>query len=225
MTKPTETGRRSKKYFIMAGVAAIAIALAGVYVIVGPNGNITGPQSCDIEMAAAKAAKPFATGEVAAFRPAEKPLELSDLKFSGPDGKPVAMTEFKDRTILFNVWATWCAPCRKEMPALDQLQADMGNDNFKVVAVNLDRGSDEKPKAFLKEIGVSHLDFYSDPSNKLLIALRGKARATGLPTTMLVGPSGCEVGTMYGPAEWASDEAKSLISAIVSATSAGTEAN
>lgn len=225
MTKPTETGQRPKRRLILAGIASITAVLAAVYVIVGPNGNMIGAQSCQIELTAAKAVKPFATGEVAAFIPATKPLGLSELTFNGLDGNPVVMSEFKGRTVLLNLWATWCAPCRKEMPALDKLQAEMGGEAFEVVAVNLDRGGAEKPKAFLKEIGVSQLGFYNDPTNRLLKDLRTKARATGLPTTILVGPSGCEIGTMYGPAEWASDEAKALVSAILQTNAAPAEAN
>ncbi len=215
MTKPPESGQRPKRRLFAVALAGAAAALAAVYVIAGQNGNLVGAQSCQLELASAKAAKPFAKGEVAAFLPAQKPLDLSELTFKGADGGPVSMSDFKDRTVLLNLWATWCAPCRKEMPALDQLQADMGNDTFEVVAVNLDRGGPEKPKAFLDDIGVNRLGFYSDKSNKLLNDLRKKARATGLPTTILVGPSGCEIGTMYGPAEWASGEAKALITAAL----------
>jgi thiol-disulfide isomerase/thioredoxin len=215
MTTPTDTGKRPKRRLIAAGLAGSVAALAAVYVIVGQNGNLGGEQSCKYELAAADASKPFAKGEVAAFLPAQRPLSLAELTFKDADGAQVAMTDFKDRTVLLNLWATWCAPCRKEMPALDQLQADMGDESFEVVAVNLDRGGTEKPKAFLEDIGVDDLRFFSDSSNRLLQDLRKKARATGLPTTILIGPSGCEIGTMYGPAEWASGEAKALVSAAL----------
>lgn len=222
MSKPTETGQSSKRRLLAAGLAGAVAAIAAVYVIAGPNGNTAQGQSCQIELAAAEAAKPYATGEVAAFLPAQRPLGLSELIFKGPDDAAVTMADFQGKTVLLNLWATWCAPCRKEMPALDQLQADLGSEDFEVVAVNLDRGDAEKPKAFLTEIGVEKLGFYHDSSNRLLQDLRAKARATGLPTTILVGPSGCEVGTMYGPAEWASDEAKSLISAVMAKDASGT---
>jgi thiol-disulfide isomerase/thioredoxin len=180
-------------------------------VIAGPNGNIASAQSCTAALSAAKSAKPFAKGEVAAFLTASQPLDLKDLTFQGPEGEPMTMADFKDKTVLLNLWATWCAPCRKEMPALDQLQADLGDPTFEVVAVNLDRGGPDKPKAFLDEIGVSSLNYYQDSSNGLLKQLRRVSRATGLPTTILIDPEGCEIGTMYGPAEWASGEAKNLI--------------
>jgi thiol-disulfide isomerase/thioredoxin len=211
MTKPNEPAKRSNRGIFAAGLAGAVAAVAALYVIVGPNGNIAEAQSCSAALSAAKQAKPFAKGDVAAFLPASQPLDLKALTFKGPDDNPLTLADFKDKTVLLNLWATWCAPCREEMPALDQLQADLGSQNFEVVAVNLDRGGPEKPKAFLDEIGVSHLTYYQDSSNGLLKDLRKVARATGLPTTILVDPEGCEIGTMYGPAEWASGQAKSLI--------------
>lgn len=211
MTKPTEPAKASRRGIVAAGLAGAVAAVAALYVIVGPNGNIAGAQSCSAALASAAATKPFAKGEVAAFLPASQPLDLQNLTFLDSDGNPRTMADFKDKTVLLNLWATWCAPCRKEMPALDELQADMGGDDFEVVAVSLDRGGPDKPKAFLEEIGVGNLAFYQDSTNKLLNDLRKVARATGLPTTILIAPEGCEVGTMYGPAEWASGEAKALI--------------
>ncbi|POF32844.1 thiol:disulfide interchange protein TlpA [Roseibium marinum] len=215
MTKPTEPAKRSGRGLLAAGLAGAVAAVAALYVIAGPDGNIAGVETCSATLETAGSAKPYATGEVAAFLPASQPLDLKNLTFMGPDGGQVSLADFTGRTVLLNLWATWCAPCRKEMPALDQLQADMGGESFEVVAVNLDRGGPDKPKAFLQEIGVSHLTYYQDSSNGLLKDLKKVARATGLPTTILVSPEGCEIGTMYGPAEWASGEAKSLIQNIV----------
>ena len=219
MTKPTETGTGSKRNLIVAGLAGAIVAAAAVYVIAAPGGNISNAQSCTVELAAAKAAKPHAKGEVAAFLPAQAPLKLDNLLFKGNEDQDIPMTSFAGRTVLVNLWGTWCAPCRKEMPALNDLQVDMGADNFEVVAINLDRGGPDKPKAFLQEVGATDLTYYHDSSNDILKTLRSKARATGLPTTILVGPSGCEIGTMYGPAEWASDDAKALIRAAMDAAS------
>jgi thiol-disulfide isomerase/thioredoxin len=149
MTKPTEPAKAPRRGLVAAGLAGAVAAVAALYVIVGPNGNIGGSQSCSAALAAAKAAAPHATGEVAAFLPAQQPLGPQDLAFLDDDGRKVTLADFRDRTVLVNLWATWCAPCRKEMPALDELQAEMGSETFEVVAVNLDRGGPEKPKAFL----------------------------------------------------------------------------
>ncbi|PVB62061.1 TlpA disulfide reductase family protein [Labrenzia sp. 011] len=215
MTKPTEPAKRSGRGILVAGLAGAVAAVAALYVIAGPDGNIASAETCSATLETAALAKPYATGEVAAFLPASQPLELGKLTFSGPDGAQMSLADFGDKTILLNLWATWCAPCRKEMPALDRLQADMGDDSFEVVAVNLDRGGPDKPTAFLEEIGVSHLTYYQDSSNGILKDLKKVARATGLPTTILVSPEGCEIGTMYGPAEWASGEAKALVQSVV----------
>ncbi|ADZ68562.1 thiol:disulfide interchange protein TlpA [Polymorphum gilvum] len=221
MTTPTNGSARSRRPLLAVGLVAVVAAVAGVYVIGGRDGNTGGGKSCAAALAAAAAVKPFATGEVAAFLPAQKPLALADLAFTDDAGKPMTIADFSGRMVLLNLWATWCAPCRKEMPALDRLQQQLGGENFEVVTVNLDRGGADKPKAFLAEIGVSNLAYYADPTNGLFNDLRAKARATGLPTTILVDPAGCEIGTMYGPAEWDSDEAKALIGAATAAAPAG----
>ena len=123
MTNPTETGQRPIKRLFAAGIAGAVAALAAVYVIVGPDGNSVDAQSCSLALETAAKVRPFATGEVAAFLPAQNPLPLSTLSFRKPDDTPVALSDFKGKTVLLNLWATWCAPCRKEMPALDRLQA------------------------------------------------------------------------------------------------------
>lgn len=215
MTKPTEPAKSSKRGMIAAGLAGAVAAVAALYVIAGPNSNIASSESCSAALASAQLSAPHAKGDVAAFLPASQPLNLKGLTFDGPDNQKITLADFEGRTVLLNLWATWCAPCRKEMPDLDELQADLGDETFEVVAVNLDRGGPDKPKDFLNEIGVSNLTFYQDSSNGLLKDLRKVARATGLPTTILISPDGCEVGTMYGPAEWASGGAKALIGAAM----------
>ncbi len=115
--------------------------------------------------------------------------------------------------MLLNLWATWCVPCREEMPALDKLQAALGGANFEVVAINIDRGGPDKARDFLKEIGVNKLALYTDPSGKLFSTIR----AVGMPTTLLIDREGREIGRLVGPADWASPEAKTLIEAAIAA--------
>jgi thiol-disulfide isomerase/thioredoxin len=117
--------------------------------------------------------------------------------------------------VLLNLWATWCVPCRKEMPALDALQRRLGGPGFEVVAVNIDTRDPDKPKAFLKEVGVDQLAYYADPDAKTFQDLKAIGHAFGMPTTLLVDPHGCELGTIAGPAEWASDDAVKLIQAAL----------
>jgi thiol-disulfide isomerase/thioredoxin len=113
--------------------------------------------------------------------------------------------------VLVNLWATWCAPCRAEMPALDELQQKMGGDSFEVVAINVDTGDDAKPKAFLNEIKVSGLAYYSDHSMGAFNELKAKGLALGLPVTVLVDDEGCLLAHMNGPAEWSTPDAVRFI--------------
>jgi thiol-disulfide isomerase/thioredoxin len=158
---------------------------------------------------------PFATGEVAAVNVAKSPLKVPDLAFQDTDGKPLTLADFQDRTILLNLWATWCVPCREEMPTLDKLQAELGGPDFEVVAVNIDTRNPQKPRKFLEEIGIKHLAFYADPQAQTFQDLKNIGRAFGLPTTVLIDPKGCEIGTIAGPADWASGDALKLIKAAL----------
>ncbi len=195
----------------LAGVVAGAVA---VYVMVSGerNGNVA-DAGCEAAVAAAERAAPLAKGEVAAFRVATEAESLAGLAFTDPEGKPVTLAALQGKTALVNVWATWCVPCRAEMPTLDRLQAEMGGDQFAVVPVNIDLNATERAKAFLDEIGVAHLPFYSDRSGKFFQDLKRRGLAIGLPTTILVDGQGCRIGIIEGPAEWDSDDAKALIKA------------
>ncbi|HKM87751.1 MAG TPA: TlpA disulfide reductase family protein, partial [Xanthobacteraceae bacterium] len=123
--------------------------------------------------------------------------------------------DWRGRTVLLNLWATWCVPCRKEMPALDALETDLGGPNFEVVAINIDTRDPAKPLDFLKDIGVTHLAYYSDPSAKVFQELKLAGKALGMPTTLIVDRAGCEIGEMAGPAEWASADGVQLVSATL----------
>jgi thiol-disulfide isomerase/thioredoxin len=140
---------------------------------------------------------------------------VPDLAFTDSSGKAMTLADFRGRTVLLNLWATWCVPCRKEMPTLDALEGKLGAKDFQVVAVNIDTRDPNKPKTFLKQIGVQKLSYYADPSAKSFQDLKAIGRAFGMPTTLLVDPKGCEIGSIAGPAEWASDDALKLIRAAL----------
>jgi thiol-disulfide isomerase/thioredoxin len=156
--------------------------------------------------------KELAKGEVAAMIIAAKPEPIADYAFDGPDGAPVSLASFKGKTTLLNIWATWCVPCRAEMPALDRLQEAFAGANFDVVAVNVDTTRLERPKAFLAEAGVKSLTYYGDPKADIFFEMKQSGKALGLPTTLLIGPDGCQIGLLNGPAAWDSADAKALIS-------------
>ena len=123
--------------------------------------------------------------------------------------------------MLVNLWATWCVPCRKEMPALDSLQAKLGGKDFEVVAVNIDTRDPEKPKNFLKEANLTRLGYFADSKAKVFQDLKGIGKALGMPTSILVDGQGCEIANLAGPAEWASDDAVKLIKAAIGPMKAG----
>ncbi len=169
--------------------------------------------ACTATRSTAEHLKPLVHGEIAALALASTPRPMPELTFAGPDGKMVKLSDFRGRDILLNLWATWCIPCRKEMPALDRLEAERGGPDFQVVAINIDTARLDRPKAFLKEIGVKNLTFYADSKADVFETLKQDGKVLGLPTTILVGKDGCAIGTMAGPAEWDSKEALALIDA------------
>jgi thiol-disulfide isomerase/thioredoxin len=200
---------------VAGGVAGVVVGLAGVYGIATLTRNAGGDAACRPAVELASKIAPLAHGEVAALNVAKRPLKVPDLDFTDSTGKPLTLADFKGRTVLLNLWATWCVPCRKEMPALDALEGKIGGPGFQVVAVNIDTRDPDKPKQFLKDIGVLKLAYYADPTARTFQDLKSVGRAFGMPTTMLVDPHGCEIGTIAGPAEWASDDAVKLIEAAL----------
>jgi thiol-disulfide isomerase/thioredoxin len=197
---------------LLSGVAAVVIlaVLAGVYGIAHLRSN-PADAACQAAVNAARRIAPLAHGEVAALAVAQTPFRLPNLAFKDAQGRDVALADWRGRTVLFNLWATWCVPCRREMPALDALQAILGGNDFQVVAVDIDTRDPQKPLAFLKDIGITHLAYYSDPSARVFEDLKTAGKAFGMPTTVIVDRSGCGIGTMAGPAEWASDDGVKLV--------------
>ena len=177
-----------------------------------------GDPACAASAKIAPELKDLAKGEVAAMNIAAKPRPLPDYAFKGPDGAPIKLSAFKGKTTLLNIWATWCVPCRAEMPALDKLQESFAGNNFEVVAINVDTTRLERPKAFLAESGVKSLTYYGDPKADIFFEMKQAGKALGLPTTILIGTDGCQIGMMNGPAAWDGADAKALISRALETT-------
>lgn len=220
MTAKRPLGLPSVKLVLIAAVAGVVAGAAAVYVKETGSGNgavetaaVTG--DCQPAKAQGAALSPFIKGEVAAMVAAQQPLSLQNVSFKGADGQPLSVEKFAGKTVLLNLWATWCVPCREEMPALNALQKDMGSDKFEVVAVNIDTGDDEKPKAFRSDNGIDTLGYYRDNTMGVFNALKKQGLAFGLPVTLLVDPKGCLVSAMNGPAAWDSAEGKGLIKAAI----------
>lgn len=213
----------NRRIIFLAALAGVIAGIGAVYVMERPSGNAVADNvsiendeasaQCALKAGSLKALDAAASGGVAAMRAAEKPISVANIAFTGPDGTKMTLGDYKGKTLLVNLWATWCAPCREEMPDLDKLQAQKGGDDFEVVAINIDTGSDEKPKNFLNEIGVKNLTLHRDATMSSFNELKRKNLAFGLPVTLLVDKDGCQVSAMNGPAPWDGPDAIKLIEA------------
>lgn len=127
------------------------------------------------------------------------------------DGRNLTLADFEGRVVLLNIWATWCPPCREEMPTLDALQARLGGSDFHVLPLSIDRAGLEPVRRFYRETGIRNLDLYIAEDTRAMLALA----VVGLPTTILIDRIGRERGRLAGPAEWNSPEAVAQISALI----------
>jgi thiol-disulfide isomerase/thioredoxin len=168
-------------------------AIAGIALITSRSGDP--PES------------PTPTAPVSRLVLHDQPVPVPAFGFIDAGGVPLSLDSFKGRTVLLNIWATWCAPCRKEMPSLDRLQAVMGGPDFQVAALSIDRGGPTSVRAFFGEVGLTRLGIYLDPPSVSTRVLN----VAGIPTTLLIDGEGREIGRATGPAEWDSPEMKALI--------------
>lgn len=198
----------------LAAVLGAAAGVGAMYMTSAGGRNETAAL-CSTDGSFTGRLKPLARGEVAGVLVPDRPRTVPALRFKDGEGRDVSLADFRGRTVLLNLWATWCAPCREEMPALDALQQELGGDAFTVAAVSIDTQGLEKPKEFLKELNISALAFYADETARIFQDLKVAGRAVGLPTTLLIDKEGCEIGYLPGPAAWASEDAKALIRAAV----------
>ena len=215
LPSPRPAAMRRIPYAIVAVLIGAVIGSAGLYGIGGLKRNAAGDSACRPAVDLAQKLASLAHGEIAALTMATAPLRLPDLTFEDADGKPRKLSDWHGRIVLVNLWATWCVPCRKEMPALESLQTRLGGPDFEVVAVNIDTRDPEKPRNFLKEANLTRLGYFTDQKAKVFQDLKAIGRALGMPTSVLVDGEGCEIATIAGPAEWASDDAIKLIKAAV----------
>lgn len=187
-----------RKCISFAYAAAKAAFFAIALLLVGFDGG---------ESHAGQPDKSLLTGAMTNFVPADDPQPVSEAKFKDADGNTLTLADFRGKVLLVNLWATWCAPCKREMPEIDHLQGLLGGDDFKVIILSQDRGGFPKVNAFLEEIGVEHLTPYVDKSTKSSRLFK----ALGLPTTFVVDRQGREVGRLVGPAQWDAPESVALL--------------
>lgn len=199
----------------------IALALVGVAVAITlsfwlSNAGSSSASGCAPQPSAAAAIDTAAKGELAAIQPTGKGRGYADLAFEDQSGKPVTLKDFAGKTLLVNFWASWCVPCRAEMPALDALAKKLNGPDFMVLPINLDIGDGgiAKAKAFLAGAKIENLPLYADPSLKVFDRLKTSAVALGLPASLLLDRKACEVAVLQGPAAWDSADGESVVKAL-----------
>ncbi len=202
---------------LAAGAALLAVgaglALYGNALLPGNTGPAATP--CAGSMATLARVDAASHGEVAGLQALPAPRPAPEIRFKGADGAEIALADLKGRVLLVNLWATWCAPCKAEMPALDRLQAALGGPGFAVVAINVDTRNLDKPAAWLKQADIHALAFYADPGGRVLPAIQRDTGSPGLPTTLLIDAAGCTIAVMKGPAEWSGPDGLGLIRAAL----------
>jgi thiol-disulfide isomerase/thioredoxin len=202
---PAEPGKEQGKArggflgWALAGLAVIVVA-AAVYVML--SGRFKPPGDL----------KSLTQGSMAKLTVAAQPVTQPDTAFQGPDGKTLHISDFKGQVVVVNLWATWCGPCKAEMPSLAKLQGLYAQKPLKVVAISVDRPEDaDLARAFLKQHG--GLDLYQDPKYAMAFSLT--PRAEGVPTTVIFGRDGREVARLSGGAEWSTPEARKVMDAVL----------
>ncbi|GGF66696.1 Thiol-disulfide isomerase or thioredoxin [Mameliella alba] len=181
----------------------IRLTLAALYTAALVLAN---PAFADVE-----AAKAAAGGDMRKLVFHSAPKDAGDVDFMTFDEQPLNLSDWQGKWVVVNFWATWCAPCRKEMPMLSALQEDLGGENFEVVTIATSRNPPAKMKAFFDEIGVDNLPLHRDPRSMLARQMG----VLGLPVTVILNPEGQEIARLTGDADWASDEARAVLAALI----------
>lgn len=203
-SQPEKPHLAKRPAFVAIAGIAIAVILAGIYWVFQGESNVDRINS-------GSALEAFVTGAMANMTVYEAGEPLEAVTFVDERGAERHLEEWRGKVLLVNLWATWCAPCRHEMPALDRLQAQLGGADFEVLAISLDRSGLDLPRAFYVENEISNLKLYNDASARSGVALG----VFGMPTTLLLDREGRLIGRLVGPAEWDVPEAVALIQAVI----------
>ncbi len=181
--------------------------LVCIALLMGLSQLSIGPSSA----ATKEAPEKYNRGTMRFFVLRDEPKPLPDISFLDSENRVRQISEWRGRVLLVNLWATWCAPCREEMPALDRLQGILGGEDFEVIAISIDEKGLKVAGDFHKEIGVKNLKLFGDPSNRVYRELR----AIGLPMTYLINRSQEETAWYPGALEWDSEDALRLLRAAI----------
>jgi thiol-disulfide isomerase/thioredoxin len=211
--RPRQTPGLTPRRVLFAALISAAVAIAITFWL-GNAGLVA--SECAPQPLAAQRVDAAAVGQLAALNGTGTGRGHSSLAFTDETGKALTLEDFAGKTLLVNFWASWCIPCRAEMPALERLAAAQNGPDFMVLPINLDLGSGglEKAKKFLAEGNWPNLPLYADPSFDSFKKLQTAAIVTGLPSTLLIDRKGCEIGVLQGPAEWDSPDGINVIEAL-----------
>ena len=198
---------------IAAGVVVVAGSITAWLML----GNAGTANECPVQQAAARIIDATAVGELAALNGTGEGRGYADMAFNDAAGTPMSVADFSGKALLVNFWASWCVPCREEMPALDAIATEYNSDRFMVLPINLDIGESglEKAQNFLDEGQFANLPLYADSTFAAFERLKREAVAIGLPATLLLDPEGCELAVLQGPAEWHSADGKAVVEALI----------
>jgi thiol-disulfide isomerase/thioredoxin len=203
---------------ILGVIAGFVACVAAIYIVSGQKGNpeiaAPGVPEAVIEEKGTqinKITRAMATGAMTAFVIKAERKPVPDLLFQDAQGKQRSLSQWRGQVVLLNLWATWCGPCRSEMPSLATLQRRFGSNDFEVVAVSVDKGGAKVAAPFLQDTKASELRLYVDPTGKSIEMLT----ALGLPATVLIDREGKEIGRLLGPADWTSAEAYRLVNLAI----------
>ncbi|MCP5081021.1 MAG: TlpA family protein disulfide reductase [Alphaproteobacteria bacterium] len=211
MTEKDKENQASRKGMMVPFLIGAVIAAVAASMFMG--GEPEKPQTATTSAASTSngISKALVTGQMKNFVLKADLPALPEVPFRDGENKEMKLSDWKGRVVMLNLWATWCAPCRHEMPSINRLQEEFGSDQFEVVALSVDRKGLEASAKFLKETKASALKLYVDKTSDALQTLG----VIGLPATFLIDREGREIGRLLGPAEWDSDEAKALIKAAL----------
>ena len=202
------------KLWVALGLAGAGVAIA-LAVFLYNGGTSAG--ECPVQAEAAAIIDAAAIGELAGLNPTGQGRGYASLAFEDAAGKPVTMADFAGKKLLVNFWASWCVPCREEMPELEALAARYNSDAFMVLPINLDigAGGQQKARDFLADGNWPNLPLYADPTFRAFERLKVEAVTIGLPATLVLDADGCELAVLQGPARWNSPDGEKVIEALI----------
>ena len=214
MTEKDKENQASRTRMMVPVLIGALIAAFAATMFMGSEPEKKQTASAPAASSSSTISKALITGQMKNFVLKTDLPALPEVPFRNGEDKEMKLSDWKGRVVMLNLWATWCAPCRHEMPSINRLQEEFGSDQFEVVALSVDRKGLSASAKFLEEVKASALKLYVDKTSDAL----QKLGVIGLPATFLIDREGREIGRLLGPAEWDSDEAKALIKAALASS-------